>query len=174
MAALTVSECRACRVVGQCRATQQYVPCRPDDEEPLRTRIVALAPAYGRYGYRRITTLLQQEGWRVHLNRVERIWREEGLKVPQKQPQRARLWVADGSWLRRRPLSPTQVWAYDCVMERTQDGRPLKLLTVLGSKKWTPSTYDLRSGGVRWNEFRDSSIRRSSVSKRCSWSWNRS
>ena len=46
-------------------------------------------------------------------------------------------------------------------------------LTVLGSKKWTPSTYDLRSGGVGWNICRDSSIRRNSGNKRCSWSWNR-
>jgi len=129
--ALVVSERRACRVVGQCRATQQYVPCQPDDEEPLRTRIVALARVYGRYGYRRITALLQQAGWRVNHKRVERIWREEGLKVPQKQPKRARLWLADGSCVRQRPLYPNHVWSYDFVMERTRDGRPLKLLTVV-------------------------------------------
>lgn len=131
MAALAVSERRACRVVGQCRATQQYVPCRADDEEPLRTRIVALARTYGRYGYRRITALLEQEGWQVNHKRVERIWRQEGLKVPQKQPKRARLWLADGSCLRQRPRYPNHVWSYDFVMERTQDGRPLKLLTVV-------------------------------------------
>ena len=131
MAALAVSERRACRVVGQCRATQQYVPCRLEDEEPLRTRIVGLARAFGRYGYRRITALLQQEGWRVNHKRVERIWREEGLKVPQKQPKRARLWLADGSCVRQRPLYPNHVWSYDFVMERTRDGRPLKLLTIV-------------------------------------------
>ena len=66
---LSVSERRACRVVGQCRATQQYVPSQADDEEPLRVRIVALAREYGRYGYRRITALLHQEGWRVNHKR---------------------------------------------------------------------------------------------------------
>jgi len=131
VAALAVSERRACRVVGQCRATQQYVPCRPDDAAPLRTRIVALARAYGRYGYRRITALLQQEGWRVNHKRVERLWRQEGLKVPQKHPKRARLWLANGSCLRQRPLYPNHVWSSDVVMDRTQDGRPLKLLTVV-------------------------------------------
>ena len=128
---LSVSERRACRVVGQCRATQQYVPSQADDEDPLRARIVVLAREYGRDGYRRITALLHQEGWHVNHTRVERIWRQEGLKVPQKQPKRGRLWLADGSCLRHRPEYPNHVWAYDVVMERTWDGRPMKLLTVV-------------------------------------------
>ena len=130
-ATLSVSERRACRVVGQCRATQQYVPTQMDDEDRLQTRIIALAHEYGRYGYRRITALLHQEGWRVNHKRVERIWRQEGLKVPQKQPKRGRLWLADGSCIRRRAEYPNHVWSYDFVMDRTQDGRPLKLLTVV-------------------------------------------
>lgn len=97
----------------------------------MRTRIIALAREYGRYGYRRITALLQQEGGRVHHKRVERIWRQEGLTGPQTQPKRARRWLADGSCLRQRPLYPHHVWSYDCVMDRTQDGRPLKRLTVV-------------------------------------------
>jgi transposase InsO family protein len=125
MTVLAVSERRACRVIGQCRATQQYVSRRLDDEEVLRNRIVALAKEYGRYGYLRITAVLRDEGWRVNHKRVERIWRQEGLKVPQKQPKRARLWFADGSCVRRRPAYPNHVWAYDFVMDRTQDGRPL-------------------------------------------------
>lgn len=90
-------------MVGQCRATQQYVTSQAYDEDSLRTRILALAREYGRYGYRRITVLLYQEGWRVNHKRVERIWRQEGLKVPQKQPHRGRLWLADGSCVRQRP-----------------------------------------------------------------------
>lgn len=126
-----MSERRACRVVGQCRATQQYVPTQTDDEDRLRTRIIELAREYGRYGYRRITALLHREGWQVNHKRVERIWGQEGLKVPQKQPKRGRLWLADGSCIRRRAEYPNQVWSYDFVMDRTQDGRPLKLLTVV-------------------------------------------
>jgi len=95
------------------------------------TQIIALAHEYGRYGYRRITALLHQEGWRVNHKHVERIWRQEGLKVPQKQPKRARLWLADGSCIRRRAEYPNPVWSYDFVMDRTQDGRPLKLLTIV-------------------------------------------
>jgi transposase InsO family protein len=118
-------------VVGQCRATQQYVPIHTEGEDRLQKRIIALAHEYGRYGYRRITALLHQEGWRVNHKHVERIWRQEGLKVPQKQPKRARLWLADGSCIRRRAEYPNHVWSYDFVMERTQDGRPLKMLTVV-------------------------------------------
>jgi putative transposase len=92
---------------------------------------VTLAREYGRYGYRRITALLQQEGWHTNHKRVERIWRQEGLKVPQKQPKGGRLWLADGSCIRRRAEYPNHVWSYDFVMERTQDGRPLKMLTVV-------------------------------------------
>ena len=59
--------------------------------------VVRLASRYGRYGYRRVTAMLQWEGWRVNHKRVERIWRREGLKVPAKQPKRGRLWLTDGS-----------------------------------------------------------------------------
>lgn len=128
---LRVSERRACRVVGECQATQQYLPKRPEDEKSLRSRILALAQQYGRYGYRRITALLRQEGWRVNHKRVERLCRQEGLKVPQKQPKLVRLWLGDGSCVRKRPEYPSHVWSYDFLMDRTHDGRPLKLLVVL-------------------------------------------
>ena len=80
-----VSERRACRVVMQWRGTQRYLPLRRTDEDQLTQAIVALAAKYGRYGYRRITALLQSAGWPVGKERVQRIWRREGLKVPQKQ-----------------------------------------------------------------------------------------
>ena len=75
--------------------------------------------------------MLRAEGWVVNHKRVERIWREEGLKVPKKQPKRGRLWLTDGSCIRLRPLYRHHVWAYDFVADRTHDGRPLKMLTVL-------------------------------------------
>ena len=65
----------------------------PDDEAALTADIIALAIQYGRYGYRRITAMLHRAGWVVNVKRVERIWRREGLKVPQKQPKRGRLWL---------------------------------------------------------------------------------
>lgn len=96
------------------------------NEEALRSDIIRLATKYGRYGYRRITALLHNSGWRV-----ERIWRQEGLKVPKKQPKRARLWLNDGACVRLRSTHRNHVWSYDFVMDRTHDGRPIKILTLI-------------------------------------------
>ena len=63
--------------------------------------------------------------------RVERIWREEGLRVPKKQPQRRRLWFNDGSCIRLRPTHRNHVWSYDFVADRTSDGRPIRMLTIV-------------------------------------------
>ena len=129
---LVVSERRACRVLGQPRASQRHVPPVSDEEKLLRADIVKLACKYGRYGYRRITSLLNNnEGWRVNHKRVERIWREEGLKVPKKQPKRSRLWLNDGSCIRLRPEHKDHVWSYDFVEERTTDGRKFRILNVI-------------------------------------------
>jgi transposase InsO family protein len=108
-------------VVGQPRATQRYNKRPADDEEFLTKRIIELASQYGRYGYRRVTALLRNEGWLVNHKRVERIWRQEGLKVPQKQPKRARLWLNDGSVVRLKPLFPQHVWSYDFMQARTHN-----------------------------------------------------
>ncbi len=75
--------------------------------------------------------MLRIEGWGVNHKRVERIWRQEGLKVPERQPKRGRLWLNDGSCIRLRPLYRGHVWSYDFVASRTHDGRALNLLTVL-------------------------------------------
>ena len=85
---MSVSERRVCRVLGQHRSTQRKTPRGADDEAALTEDIIALARQYGRYGYRRVTALLRDAGWHVNRKRVERIWRREGLKVPQKQPKR--------------------------------------------------------------------------------------
>ncbi len=90
-----------------------------------------LASDYGRYGYRRVTALLRAEDWRVNHKRIERLWRQEGLKVPKKQPKRRRLWLNDGSCVRLRPQHKDHVWSYDFVMDRTSDGRSFRMLTLM-------------------------------------------
>jgi len=128
---LGVSERRACGAIGQPRSTQRRVLKLKDDEEALTAAIITLACRYGRYGYRRIVPLLERDGWQINHKRVERIWRQEGLKVPQKQPKRARLWLNDGSCVRLRPARRNHVWSYDFMADRTRDGRPIKILTVI-------------------------------------------
>jgi putative transposase len=118
-------------VLGQHRSTQRKAPTVPDDEAALRDEIVALARIYGRYGYRRVAALLRVAGWCANHKRVERIWRQEGLKVPPRQPKRGRLWLNDGSCVRLRPERPNHVWAYDFVEDRTRDGRRFRILCVV-------------------------------------------
>jgi transposase InsO family protein len=129
---LGVSERQACRALRIPRSTHRYTPTPVRDEEArLTRRIIELASEYGRYGYRRILALLWREGWQVGRDRMERIWRTEGLKVPQKQPKRGRLWLNDGSCIRLRPEHRNHVWSYDFVMDRTHDGRKIRMLTVM-------------------------------------------
>ena len=118
-------------MLDQHRSVQRHVPKRREDEDLVTTVIIQLASQFGRYGYRRITALLQNAGWCINHKRVERIWKEEGLKVPQKQRKRGRLWLNDGSYVRLRPQYRNHVWAYDFVADRTHDGRAFRMLTVI-------------------------------------------
>ena len=93
-----ISERRACRALVQYRSIQRYRARVAADEDGLKMAVVSLASRYGRYGYLRVSAMLQRDGWRVNHKRVERrIWRREGLKVLAKQPKRGRLWLNDGS-----------------------------------------------------------------------------
>jgi len=129
--ALSVSERRACKVLEQARTTQRRNLSPPSEEKQLTNDIVALATRYGRYGYRRITAMLKDKGWQVNHKRVERIWRKEGLKVPNKQPKRGRLWLNDGSCIRLRPGYKDHVWSYDFMTDRTANGRAFKILNII-------------------------------------------
>jgi putative transposase len=131
MSVIRISKRRACRVLDQVRATQRLRPGQRDDAEALTGEIIRLTTRYGRYGYLRITAKLCREGWQVNHKRVERIWRQEELKVPQKQPKRGRLWFNDGSCVRLRPEHRNHVWSYGFVRGRTSNGRALRLLTVI-------------------------------------------
>ena len=130
-AALVVSARRACRVLAQPRSTQRHPARVPTDAPALIARIIARARRVGRSGSRRIPALLRAAGGRVHHKRVERRWRQEGLRVPAKQPKRGRLWLADGARMRRRAERPHHVWSDDVVCDRTADGRPLRLLAIV-------------------------------------------
>ena len=128
---LKVSESRACKVIGQHRSTQRYHIIQLPDEDILTLRIIDLACKYGRYGYRRITALLQAEGYEINHKRVERIWREQGLKVPQKQKRRRRLWMNDGSCIRLRPEYKGHVYSNDMVHNRTSGGKAFRILNII-------------------------------------------
>lgn len=128
---LKVSERLACRVIGQLRGTQRYQRVIDPNKERIRARIIELARQYGRYGYKTITDILRLEGFDIGRDFVHTVWRMEGLQVPQKQPKRSRLWLADGSCIRMRPQHKNHVWSYDFVAEKTHDGRPFKILNII-------------------------------------------
>lgn len=138
------SERQICRALGQSRGAYRKPTKRPDDEQALTRDIIRLATQYGRYGYKRITALLRIEGWHVNHKRVERIWRQEGLKVPKRHRKRGRLYLNDGSCIRLRPCWKNHVWAYDFVADRLIDGSKIRFLTVVD--EYTRECLALRVG----------------------------
>jgi len=131
MASFKVPERRACRALGVPRSSQRYIGVGREPEEELLLRIRALARENPRYGYRRIRALLKREGWSVKLKRVHRLWRREGLKVPQIQRKRRRLGQSENGCTRHRSVRPNHVWSYDFIHDQTADGRGLKLLPIV-------------------------------------------
>ena len=117
-------------MIGLARSSLQYRP-DPKDDNALRLALIRLAKQYGRYGYRKIAELLHIEGWKVNHKKVERIWREEGLQLPQRHRKRRRLYHKDSSIIRLRPTHPNHVWAIDFVHDKLDNGRSYKMLTVL-------------------------------------------
>ena len=122
-----VSERRACQAARQHRSAQRYRRRSVSDEALLRERLRLLARRHPRYGYRRMHALLRREGWLCNRKRVQRLWRDEGLRLPAKTRRRRRG--------RRTPghvtaACPDQVWALDFLSDRTADGRPIKILTI--------------------------------------------
>jgi transposase InsO family protein len=125
-----VSERRACQVLDQPRASQRYQAKPRDDEAALVKRILELARTHPRYGYRMITAKLRQEGWQVNRKRIYRLWRREGLKVPQKKRKRRRLGTSANACHRRRAEHVNDVWCWDFIFDRTTSGSQLKWLTI--------------------------------------------
>lgn len=126
-----ISERRACLVLGYHRRTVRYQHIIRDDEDELTNQINQLATRYGRYGVRRITAMLNTIGYEVNHKRVERIWKENGLKVPKKQPKRSRLWLNDGSCIRLRPEYRNHVWSYDFVTDQLINQKKIRWLNII-------------------------------------------
>jgi putative transposase len=128
---MTVSERRACKVLGVARSTQRYRAKEiSTDEKKLVTRLHELARKHSRYGYRMVTAKLRQEGWRVNAKRVYRLWRKEGLKVPKKTRKKRRLGHSGNSCVRRRAKHKDHVWCWDFIHDRTTSGKPLKWFAI--------------------------------------------
>ncbi len=128
---LGLSERRACRIAGQNRSTQRHRPQVAPDEEALRRRLRKISEQRPRWGYRRAHGHLLSEGWSLNRKRVQRLWREEGLRVPAKAKKRRRLGESTVPAERLRAEHPDHVWALDYQHDATEDGRELKFLNVV-------------------------------------------
>ncbi|MDZ4688216.1 MAG: IS3 family transposase [Planctomycetaceae bacterium] len=126
-----MSERRACEVADQPRSTQRYEPRPASDEAAVVTRMHELVRGQPRFGYRRIAVLLQREGFHANFQRVYRLWRRDGLKVPQKPRKKRRLGTIANSCVRRRAEHRNHVWCWDFMFERTTQGSSLKWLSVV-------------------------------------------
>ena len=126
-----ISERRACLAVDQPRSSQRYEAKVPGDEAALVKRMLELACEHPRYGYRLITAKLRQEGWQVNRKRVYRLWRKEGLKVPQRRRKRRHLGSSANACHRRKAEHKNHVWTWDFVFDRTTSGSPLKWLSIV-------------------------------------------
>jgi transposase InsO family protein len=126
------SERRTCQVLGQPRNTQRYQPHRPAEERELLQEMRRLVRQRPRFGCPRIHKQLVASDWPVNRKRVHRLWKREHMQVPRKQHRRRRLpGGSENSCVRRRAERMNHVWSYDFLMDRTEDGRQLKLLVVL-------------------------------------------
>ena len=126
-----MSQRRACTVVGQHRSTQRHEPGAADVDRGLRARLREFAEAHPRWGYRRAHAVLVREGHRLNRKKVQRLWREEGLRVPQRRRKRQRLGESTAPADRLRAERPDHVWALDYQFDATAAGRTLKILHVV-------------------------------------------
>jgi transposase InsO family protein len=145
---LGISQRRACQIVGQHRSTQRHTPAEPDPDRDLRARLRRFAKRHPHWGYRRAHAVLRREGWVVNRKKVQRLWREEGLRVPPRRRKRQRLGDSTMPADQLRAERPDQVWALDYQFDVTATGRTIKILHVvdeftresLATSSTTPST----------------------------------
>ena len=148
-----MSERRACRLVGQHRSAQRYVPLPSDYEARLVKEMRRLAEVHPRWGYRQIHGLLVAEGWKVNRKRIERLWRLEGLKVPPSKSKQSGKKAGGGSqnaiW-NLPALYPDHIWTFDFMTDRTTDGQAYRILNILDEyTRECVESYQARNIGAR-------------------------
>jgi putative transposase len=128
---LGLSQRLACRIAGQYRSTQPHQPTEPDRDRALREQLRQLSRDHPRWGYRRAHAQLRGQGWTLNRKAVQRLWREEGLRVPSRRRKRQRLGTSTCPADRLAAEHPNHVWALDYQFDQTTDGRILKLLNIV-------------------------------------------
>ena len=141
---MELSERRACEILQQPRMTQRYEPKQPDKDKALVAAMKRLVGKHPRYGYRFITAKLRQDGWQVNHKRVQRLWRKECLQVPYRRKIKKSRGCSENACFVKKAEFMNHVWTYDFIDDQTEDGRMLKLLTVLD--EWTRESLVIEVG----------------------------
>ena len=126
-----LTERRACQLIRQPRSTNRYKRRGRAGDDALTKEIKALSRKNPRYGYRRVTVLLRKAGWMVNSKRVHRIWKKEGLKVPQRKRKKRRVGTSTNSSQVLRAEHKDHVWSYDFLADMTTDGGPIRILALV-------------------------------------------
>ena len=124
---MDLSERRACRIVSADRKMVRYRSCRAPDTE-LRAQLRELANARRRFGYRRLFVLLRRDGEPSGLNRIYRLYREEGLSVRKRRARRRAVGTRAPILLEARPNAR---WSLDFVHDQFANGRRFRILNIV-------------------------------------------
>jgi putative transposase len=124
----TISERRACRLVGLSRSVLQYEAIRSEETQVLQARIIDIAHERRRFGYRRIQMMLRREGVVVNHKRTYRLYREAGLAVRKRKKRQG---IAVPRIPLDQPRGPNEVWSMDFVFDAMASGKRIKCLTIV-------------------------------------------
>ena len=125
------AERNACRLVKQPRSTQRYEARIDYEERQIRKRLHELAKKHPGSGYRRMTRLLRREGMQINKKRVQRLWREEGLRNPFRKRRKRARGHSQNSCTMKKTEHKNHVWCWDFTMDETANGRRLKWFSVV-------------------------------------------
>lgn len=125
-----VSERRACRVLDQSRSTHRRRATPAAEDDALKAALLAKVRQFPRWGYRKMTHVLRNEGWQINHKRVHRLWTELGLRADRAIRRRSAPGDAANACHVRRAERRNHVWTMDFVFDATLDGQPLKWLTI--------------------------------------------
>lgn len=123
------SKSQACRALGLARSGAYRIPHQSEESRRLKQEIVEISVKHPRYGYRRVTALMRRAGRRVNSKRVQRVRKQEGLKVSKRQRKMKRVGASTAQ--RQAAERPHQVWSWDFVYDQTENGSALRLLTLM-------------------------------------------
>ncbi|WP_066050581.1 MULTISPECIES: IS3 family transposase [Anaerotignum] len=126
-----ITQRQACRTLNVHRNSIRYQPVVRDDEEELVKEIIELATNFGRKGYRMVTDILRNRGYKISYKKVARIWQREGLKRPKKQTKKRRIFGSDGNCVRLRAMHKNHGFKKQTLLFTLEISKPILTMIIL-------------------------------------------